>query len=481
MQMRLEPFTKSELEEIHGATIRVFEKTGVRVLDPEAVTLLVDAGGSLDKKTSVVRIPEGTLKECLSKAPRRFKLHSRDGKHCMAFGEGNVYLSSMGTAVQVEDLDGKVRPSTSKDAENFFKLTDALPHIDHSSWVCWPRDVPDEIAHLEEIFLAFKNSTKSTDGWNLTTKQSQDSLDLAAIVAGGRDALKEKPLLLGFSNPVSPLTLSKDATQGLIVYARGGQPCVYPPECMAGGTSPASLAGLLVQQNVEVLASVAVAQCAAPGSPSIYSSVSSIMDMRTGSIALGAPEACLVMCGSAQLARYYGIPSRGTGGNTESMTVDYQAGIESANTLIVAALAGFDIVYDAAGSIESSLTASYAKLVIDNEVCGEVKRVLSGIDVSEETMATDVMDVVGSTGTFLMQPHTLRTYRKEHFAPALLWRGSRSAWKSSQERSINARAIAKCREILNEHEVDPPLDPAIERELRMFVKSKRKSVRSRSS
>jgi len=163
------------------------------------------------------------------------------------------------------------------------------------------------------------------------------------------------------------------------------------------------------------------------------------------------------------------------------MTVDYQAGIESANTLIVAALAGFDIVYDAAGSIESSLTASYAKLVIDNEVCGEVKRVLSGVDVSEETMATDVMDVVGSTGTFLMQPHTLRTYRKEHFAPALLWRGSRSAWKSSQERSINARAIAKCREILNEHEVDPPLDPAIERELRMFVKSKRKSVRSRSS
>jgi len=250
---------------------------------------------------------------------------------------------------------------------------------------------------------------------------------------------------------------------------------------MAGGTSPASLAGLLVQQNVEVLASVAVAQCAAPGAPSIYSSVSSIMDMRTGSIALGAPEACLVMCGSAQLARYYGIPSRGTGGNTESMTVDYQAGIESANTLIVAALAGFDIVYDAAGSIESSLTASYAKLVIDNEVCGEVKRVLSGVDVSEETMATDVMDVVGSTGTFLMQPHTLRTYRKEHFAPALLWRGSRSAWKSSQERSINARAIAKCREILNEHEVDPPLDPAIERELRMFVKSKRKSVRSRSS
>lgn len=480
MRMRLEPFTRNELEKIHGATVRVLERTGIKVLEPEAVSLLQNAGGKFDKKTSVVKIPEAVLKECLASAPRRFGLHSRDGKHVIAFGEGKVYFSSIGTAVQVEDLNGKVRPSTLEDVENFFRLTDALPHIDHSSWVCWPRDSPDEIAHLQEIFLAFKNSTKPTDGWNLTREQSQSSLDLAAIVAGGHDELRKRPLLLGFANPVSPLTLSKDATEGLIVYARGGQPCLYPPECMAGGTSPATLAGLLVQQNAEVLSSVAVAQCAARGALSIYSSVSSIMDMRTGSIALGAPEAGLVMCGSAQLARYYGIPSRGTGGNTESMTVDFQAGVESSSTLMMAALAGFDLIYDAAGSIESSLTASYTKLVLDNDVCGEVRRVLSGIDVTEETLAADVMETVGSHGSYLSQPHTLKTFRKEHFAPELLWRGSRSAWNANRQRLITDRARAKCEQILKEHKVDPPLEPAIERELREFIKSKRRSGSRRS-
>jgi len=477
MQMRLEPFTRNELDKIHGATVRILERTGVRVLDPEAASLLQEAGSTLDKRTSIVRIPESVLKECLASAPRKFKLYSRSGKHVVAFGEGRVYLGAVGTAVQVEDLDGNVRPSTLKDAENFFRLTDALPNIDHSGWVCWPRDSPDDIAPLEEIFLAFKHSTKTTDGWNLTKEQSQSSIDLAAIVAGDLDDLRERPLLLGFSNPVSPLTLSKDATEGLIVYARAGQPCLYPPECMAGGTSPVTLAGLLVQQNAEVLSSVAVAQCAARRAPSIYSSVSSIMDMRTGSIALGAPEAGLVMCGSAQLARYYGIPSRGTGGNTESMTPDIQAGSESSRTLVMAALAGFDFIYDAAGSIESSLTASYSKLVLDNDMCGEVKRVLSGIDVTEETLATDVMEMVGSGGSYLSQPHTLRNYRKEHFAPSLLWRGSRSSWNASKQRAIMDRARAKCKEILKDHEVDPPLEPDIERKLKDFIKAKRRSSR----
>jgi len=477
MQMRLEPFTRNELDKIHGATVRILERTGVKVLDPEAASLLQEAGAALDKRTSIVRIPESVLKECLASAPRKFKLYSRSGKHVVAFGEGRVYLGAVGTAVQVEDLDGNVRPSTLKDAENFFRLTDALPNIDHSGWVCWPRDSPDDIAPLEEIFLAFKHSTKTTDGWNLTKEQSQSSIGLATIVAGDLDDLREKPLLLGFSNPVSPLTLSKDATEGLIVYARAGQPCLYPPECMAGGTSPVTLAGLLVQQNAEVLSSVAVAQCAARRAPSIYSSVSSIMDMRTGSIALGAPEAGLVMCGSAQLARYYGIPSRGTGGNTESMTSDIQAGSESSRTLVMAALAGFDFIYDAAGSIESSLTASYTKLVLDNDMCGEVKRVLSGIDVTEETLATDVMEMVGSGGSYLSQPHTLRNYRKEHFAPSLLWRGSRSSWNASKQKAIKDRARAKCKEILKDHEVDPPLEPDIEKKLKDFIKAKRRSPR----
>lgn len=474
MKMLLEPFTRAELERIDSATIRVFERTGLRVLEPEAVRLLVDAGARHDKETSIVRIPEGVVRDCVKSAPRRFKLYSRDGKRSLVFGEGKVHFSTIGTAVQVEGLDGVVRPSTLKDAEAFFKLSDAMPYIDHSSWACWPRDTPDFLAPLQEIFLGFKHSTKTIDGWSWGMVSSEQSIDLGAIVAGGREELADRPLLLGFANPVSPLTLSKEATEGLIVYAKSGQPCVYPPECMAGGTAPVTLAGLLVQQNAEVLASVVVAQLVKRGAPSIYSSVSSIMDMRTGSIVLGAPEAGLVMAGSAQLARFYGLPSRGTGGNTEAMSADYQAGAETAGTLLMAALSGFDFIYDAAGSIESSLTASFVKTVLDNDICGEVKRVIAGIDVSDESIAADVIDSAGLKGAYLSHPHTLGHFRKEQFRPSLLWRGARTTWSAQRRNDLRDRSSARCREIIQTHETDPPLDEIVEKEMLRYIDEVRK-------
>jgi len=277
-------------------------------------------------------------------------------------------------------------------------------------------------------------------------------------------------MLLGFANPVSPLMLNRETTEGLLVFAKYGQPTTIPPECMAGGTSPATLAGLLVQQNAEVLISVAIAQLARRGAPVFYGSASTVMDMRTGAVALGAPEAGLVMAGTAQLARYYGIPSRGTGGNTDSLTADYQAGVETLSTLLLAALAGFDFIYDAVGSIESSLSASYVKLLLDHEVCGEVKRIASGIDVSDDTLALDAIQAVGPGGAFLGQPHTLRHFRKEQYAPSLFRRAPRTA-EGHSEKSLWGKARTRCEEILSEHVVDPPLDPDVDATLREYVKN----------
>jgi len=478
MGVRYEPLSNAELERIDGATMRVLRETGVKVLESEAVSLLEKAGAKFDKKTRIAKIPESLIRDCLKGAPRRFRLCGREGKHDLLFGEGNVYTGTVGTPVMTEGLDGVVRPSTVNDVENFYKLADALPNIDHSGWACWPRDVPERLAHLYEIYLGFRHSTKTLDGWNWGREMTEESIDLAAIVAGGREELKEKPMLLGFANPVSPLTLSKEATEGLISYAKAGQPCVYPPECLAGGTSPATVAGLLVQQNAEVLVSIAVAQLAERGAPSIYSSVSGMMDMRTGSIALGAPEVGLIMAGAAQLARFYGIPSRGTGGNTESMSVDYQAGVESMGTLLMAALSGWDIVYDAAGSIESSLTASYAKMVLDNDVCGEVKRIISGIDLSEESLAVDVIGVAAAKGGFLSSPHTLRHFRTETYSPSSFWRGSRTLWESQGRRDVITKAREAAEQIIREHRISAPLDREVDRRMTDYIKKvkKRKGV-----
>lgn len=470
MTVRYEPFSKSDIERIDAATIRVLERTGVRVLEPEAVKLLEGAGASFDRKTSVVKIPERVLKDCISGAPSKFKLHSRDGKHVLAFGEGNVYHSSVGTPVNAEGLDGVVRPSTAKDVENFYKLTDSLPNIDHSSWACWPRDVNEDVAHLWEVYLAFKHSNKTTDGYNWGRDRTEDLLDLAGIAAGGRDDLAKKPQILGFVNPVSPLTMSKELTEGLISFARAGQPCCYPPECMAGGTSPATIAGLLVQQNAEILPCIALSQLAKRQAPVFYASVSGMMDMRSGSIVLGSAEIGLIMAGAAQLARHYKIPIRGTGGNTESMVVDYQAGIESMSTLLMASLAGIDFIYDSAGSIESSLTASYAKMVLDDDMCGMVKRILAGADTSEESLATEVIESTGLKGGYLSSPHTLKHYKSEAFIGQNFWRGARTSWANYKQKDIVAKARKRAEQLINEHVMRTPLDSETDRKMMEFIK-----------
>ena len=476
MTHRLEPFTRGELQKIHGATIRVLENTGIRILDPEAARLLEAAGGSYREVDHVMRIPETVLRDLVMQAPSRFRLYGRGGTRHMAFGEGNTYFSSMGTAIQIQDDAGRARSPTLKDVENFYRLVDASPYLDHASWVVWPRDVPNEVVHIYEVLYGFKFTTKSVDGYNWGTQYTQDTIDMATIVAGGREELADRPLLLGFTNPVSPLTLAKETTQGLITFARAGQPCIMPPEGMAGGTAPSTLAGVLVQQNAEVLASIAVAQSVRRGAPVLYGSVSTIMDMRTGSVALGAPEAGLISLGAAQLARYYGIPSRGTGGNTEAILVDYQSGAESATTLLLSALAGFDFIYDVAGSLESSLSASYAKLMLDNDLAGSVRRVLSGVDVSEETLATDVIAAVGLKGSYLSHPHTVDHFRQEHFLPETFIRSGRAS--SGSVTALTDKAKARAEQVLREHVVDPPLDPAIEAKLQSFLKKAMKRPRA---
>ena len=467
MTLRLEPFTRGELQKVHGATVRVLERTGVRILAPEAVALLQSAGASCDAATQVVRIPEGVLKDLIMRAPSRFRLFGRGPNRVLAFGEGNTYFSSMGTAVQVEEGNGGVRSPTLKDVADFYRLVDASPFLDHASWVVWPRDVPNDVVHIYELLYGFKNTTKSLDGYNWGKQFSQDTIDMAAIVAGGHEELERRPLLLGFTNPVSPLTLAKESTEGLIAFARAGQPCIMPPECMAGGTAPVTLAGVLVQQNAEVLASIAVAQCARRGAPVLYGSVSTVMDMRSGAVALGAPEAGLVSLGAAQLARYYGIPSRGTGGNTESLGPDYQAGAESATTLLLSALAGFDFIYDVAGSLESSLSASFTKLLLDEDLAGSVKRIISGIDVTEDTLAEEVIQSMGQRGSYVGHSHTLSHFRQEHFLPETFLRGPRGSRSASDAKEQAQRRAAT---ILRDHVVDPPLDPAIEAKLNAFLR-----------
>jgi trimethylamine--corrinoid protein Co-methyltransferase len=433
-------------------------------------------------KEKTVKVPQYLVEEAIRKAPSSFTLFGRDPKYKLKLQDRRVYFSLGGVAVNVLDIEtGKRRPSTLNDCENFCRLADALENIHHvTSAPVRPRDISESVAHAYELFSAFRNTTKTTDGETYSQAVAMDSIRMASVIRGGEEELRKKPLLLSFHNPISPLQHSRELTEALMVYAQYGQPIIVAPEDQAGATAPVTLAGLLAQQNAEVLSGIVIAELVNPGTPVLFGTVSTIMDMKTGNLAYGAIEAGLINVATAQLAHYYGLPSRGTGSGTESKTPDIQAGFEKAITLTMAAMAGLNFIFNAAGTLESTLTASLEQAVIDNEICGMVSRALRGIRISDETLAIDVIEDVGPGGQFLTQRHTLEHLKKEHYIPTIINRQKREKWESAGSKDLGETARQEAKKILKEHQPEP-LDRDIEEELKKIIKEVEKRELKKSS
>lgn len=466
---QLEILSKSDIDRIHGASMEVLRRLGIKVWSPVAFKLFEDAGAEVDKDSMMVKFTEEFVLDTVRKAPSEFAFYGRNPKYKLTMGGKRVHFALCGQGVKVQGLDGSVRLATVEDVGNMARLADHCEWIHHSSMMTSPMDVPPETMHIHALWANLKNSSKTTDGYNLGAKWAEETLGLAAIVRGGMENLVRKPMLLGFTNPVSPMQLSKDLVEGAIVYAKHNQPVLYAPEALAGGTAPATIAGLLVQQNAEVLSGIMVSQLAKAGSPVLYGTVSAVLDMRSGATALGGPEVGLINLATAQLARHYRLPCRGTGGNSDSKLVDAQAGIETALSLLHAAYAGMNFIYDSAGSLDGSITTSYEKIVVDNEVCGMVARILQGIKVSQDTLAVDEIVKAGPAAGYLSSPHTLKSFRSEHYLPTILDRRPRDAWEAAGGKDLAAVARERARSILLLHKPEP-VEREVLREGDAFVK-----------
>lgn len=463
-----EILSRDDLDKIHAATMEALQRLGIRISEPNALSLFDDAGADVDKKTRIVRIPESLVNEAVRRAPSEFKMFGRDPKYELDYSGNKVYFGVAGCATRVQDLDGRFRPGTVADVENIARIADYLDNIHHILLTVTPFDVPDEVYHLHCINADWKNSIKTTDGFTWTAKRAQETIDMAAILRGSYEEVVKKPPLLGFMNPVSPMHLSKELTEGTIVYAKYRQPIVIAPEALAGATAPSTLAGLLTQQNAEVLAGIILVQLAGPGTPVLYGTVSATMDMRTGTAATGGPEASLLNIATAQLGRYYNLPRRGTGGTTDSKIVDAQAGAETAISMLMAAISGMNFIYEACGGLDGTLAFSYEKLVVDDEIAGMVSRILRGIDVNEKTLAVDEICKYGFAN-YLGSPHTGSTFRREHYLPNLFDRRHWETWLKAGSRDISKEARRKAQWILKEHRTEP-IDRDIQTEIDDFIK-----------
>ena len=466
---KLKIFSKRQLEDVHNATLEVLQRTGVVFKHQEALKVFEGAGASVDHKSQRVFIPNYLIKEAIMKAPSRFTWYARNPEKSLRLEDDRIHFGPVCTPAYIYDLEtGKKRYASLKDFENIVKLMDYLDRVDDGYGVVHIKDVPDRAAHAYAILTQLKNTDKCIRGRARGAVMAKDCLKMMSMVSS-EEELVRKPMLICMVNPTSPLQWDTPMIEGMMEYARLKQIVAPSPEIMAGATGPVTLAGMMAQHNAEVLSMITLIQLLNPGTPVLYGAVSTIMDMRTSMTRLGSPELGITHVGFAQLAKWYNIPSRGAAGNTDSKTLDIQAGYESAFNLILATCAGFNFITYALGALDFSLSVCYEKILTDHELLGMIERLVRGVEVSDETLAIDVIDAVGPGEHFLAQKHTREHHMKEHFIPKLFDTQPYDYWLKTGSNNIRERAREEVKRILREHQ-PPPLDKDLEKKLEAYVK-----------
>ena len=464
---RLEVLSPQEIERIHAASMEILAEIGVKVDYHTAREIFRKAGAVVDDETQSVRISEELVQWAVDQAPAEFSLYGSDPEFELKIGSGKPVFAGLGTPTHIIDMEtGERRETTLEDTIRHIKLINGCEHIHNSQMDVWPNDIPMTTIHVEAIWAWAHHSRKPFGMGCYGYLPTLDMMQMMATAVGGKQEMRQRPRFFAICSVVSPLQMTQMQLEGLLLCADYGQPLAMSPEAIAGATAPASLAGLLAQQNANILAHITLAQVFRPGTPVLYGTVSTIANMRLGNVALGAVETGLITAGAAQLARYYGIPCRSVGGTTESKLEDIQAGIERTHTLLQAVLAGVDFI-TCAGTLDSTMLESDPVLILDDELCGAALRVADGICVTDESLALDVIRKVNYSGHYLAEPHTARMFRNEHFIPKLMTREPYDAWEKTGRRPALELARDRARQILANHQ-PRELDPTVEQALEAF-------------
>lgn len=449
----LELLTADELDDIHSATLHVLMTVGTEFHDKRSLAVLEEEGAEVDHSSRRATFSEDLVMEAVRNAPRSVTLCGRTGERDVTLEGSRVFFAAGANALYILEPDGrKVRDATVEDCQKLAHLADALDNIHVYLSLASPQNVDPRGVDRLRCAVALQNTTKHFFHDAQGEAGARDQIELASIAAGGVEALVKRPLLSLAPCITSPFRWGAEALEVLRTMASEGLPQIISSEPLSGATSPVTLAGSLVQQNAELLSGLVLAQSVRKGCPVALCTFPSVMDMRTANIAAGSVELGLMTAAMAQLMRRYKLPYVGTGGVADSKTTDQQAAYEKAVTMMLPALAGSNLIHLSSGMLESILTVSYEQVVIDNEIAGMVLRALQGIEVSAETLATEVILRTGAGGHFLKDAHTLKHLRREHFIPRLTDRSTRTAWERNDAKDVLQRAHDEVDRILAEHE-----------------------------
>ncbi|MGN6378460.1 MAG: trimethylamine methyltransferase family protein [Gaiellales bacterium] len=467
---RYEILSEQAMETLDRGWRRIVSEIGVEFLLPEAVEILRAAGCRTEDAT--VYFDPDWVVEQVGLAPREFTLRARNPEKTLTVGGDSMAFGAVYGCPFVREGDVR-REATMADFENLVRLSQAFDELDTpGGTICEPGDRPLDSRHLDMVYALQTLSDKPHMGSVTSGPNAADTIRMCEIVHGGRESIEREPVVISLINVNSPLRYDDRMLSAMLEYVRAGQPVVITPFLLMGAMSPVTVPATLVQQMAEGLAGIALAQAVRPGCPVVFGSFLSNTDLQSGSPSFGTPESALGLFCTGQIARRFGLPWRSGGGLTASQTTDAQAAYEALMTMLPTFLAGANFVMHAAGWLESGLVSCYEKFIVDLEILRMLREEFTPLEVDEDSLAYGAHQEVGHGGHFLGAAHTLERFRTCFYRPLLSSTDNFERWQRRGGEDATARASHIWRQTLENYE-QPPLDPAVEAELREFVDRRR--------
>ena len=465
----------SSLQRIENQADWILDKIGIEFHgDNVALELFNQAGARVDGQR--VQFEPDHARELCSTAPTSFKLHARDPVHTVILGGDNVVLMPGYGSPFVSDLVKGRRYATLDDFQNFVKLAYASPYLHHSGGtVVEPTDVAVNKRHLDMMLAHLTLSTKPFMGSVTAPERATDSIEMARLVFGS-DFLETNAVMQANINVNSPLIYDGAMSSALRVYAQANQCVCVSPAIFAGAMGPLSPAAVAAQTLAEAMVGIALSQLVRPGCPVVFGSFHSSMNLRSGALTFGSPEANMTTMALTQLGRRLNVPVRSGGGHiTSSNAADGQAMQDSVGAIWSTLISGANQVWHAAGWLEGGLVMSYEKFIMDLDHCGAMLKLLQGFPVDNEAFAQEAYHETGPGENFLSTSHTLRHYASANFEPQIAEAGPFETWSENGSLTSDKRATERWQRMLTDYK-QPEMEPNVSGALIDFVADRKASM-----
>ena len=461
----------SSLESIHSTSMRILEEVGVKIDDERILALFEKESCEIDHTKRVVRVAESLIEKSLRKLPQTFNLYSRRSDE-MKIGGGDLYFVSAIDNSHILDRETHQRRiGRLNDVADIAKLMDELAYHHMCAPAVIAHDIPPALRVVYAAFEVMRNTEKHCIVCPTSGAEARYFVRMGAVLAESEQALQEKPIISTGIASTSPLTFPKSTCEVLWEFAGKRLPFVAIHASMAGATSPVTMAGTMALANAESLAEIAMSQLISEGTPVVYGGAITPFDMRYGWPSYGAIEYGMFSIATAQMARFYKIPSYGAGGATSANLSDAQCGYEKMGSSMLAYLAGHDMMCDA--SLNANGLTSLDSIVIQDEILGMLARFGAGFQVNAETKAFDVVKKVGPGGDFLGEKHTRDNFRTDFYYSDLSSRSSYEAWLSRKGMALDEAAQNKAEQLIKQHEHDEPQRAGSTQLLQVLEEAKR--------